>query len=142
MDNFENQQLQGPRFVQLHFQTENHTQPGHYDLGPLTCETGTPFECPFRLYNMGILLTLNLFTIRQFSEGQGESWCWPGGFTTNALWCIWLNVSNKTGGDYFSFKPGYLRNLIFCALAGVTWYLQFMFYGMGTSQMGEYEFTG
>jgi L-rhamnose-H+ transport protein len=65
-----------------------------------------------------------------------------GGFTTNAIWCIWLNISNKTGKDYLNFKPGYARNLLFCAVAGITWYLQFMFYGMGASQMGEYEFTG
>ena len=27
------------------------------------------------------------------------------------------------------------------SLAGVTWYLQFMFYGMGTSNMGKYGFS-
>lgn len=34
-----------------------------------------------------------------------------------------------------------LINYIFASLAGITWYLQFMFYGMGTSQMGDYEFA-
>jgi len=30
---------------------------------------------------------------------------------------------------------------LFSSLAGVTWYLQFMFYGMGTSKMGKYDFS-
>ncbi len=34
-----------------------------------------------------------------------------------------------------------LVNYVFAALAGITWYLQFMFYGMGTTQMGRYDFS-
>lgn len=30
-----------------------------------------------------------------------------------------------------------LNNYFFAALAGVTWYLQFFFYGMGETRMGE-----
>ncbi len=32
-------------------------------------------------------------------------------------------------------------NYVFSALAGITWYLQFMFYGMGTTKMGRYDFS-
>ena len=28
-----------------------------------------------------------------------------------------------------------------CALAGLTWYLQFFFYGMGSTKMGGYDFS-
>ena len=35
------------------------------------------------------------------------------------------------------FSPNYLL----CALAGVTWYLQFFFYSMGSTRMGRYEFS-
>ncbi len=38
-------------------------------------------------------------------------------------------------------RPPLLANYIFSALAGVTWYLQFMFYGMGTTKMGQYDFS-
>ncbi|MBL7077896.1 MAG: L-rhamnose/proton symporter RhaT [Kiritimatiellae bacterium] len=38
-------------------------------------------------------------------------------------------------------EPPLLRNYIFCALGGVTWYLQFFFYGMGSTQMGAYDFS-
>jgi L-rhamnose-H+ transport protein len=34
-----------------------------------------------------------------------------------------------------------LNNSLFCALAGVTWYLQFFFYTMGETQMGQYKFS-
>ncbi len=34
-----------------------------------------------------------------------------------------------------------LSNYIFCALAGVVWYMQFFFYTMGETQMGNYKFS-
>ena len=65
-----------------------------------------------------------------------------GGLTTNAVWCIYLNIKNKTYTDYLNPSFPALRNVIFCALAGFTWYFQFFFYGMGDSQMGAYRFSG
>jgi len=64
-----------------------------------------------------------------------------GGFTSNFIWCIYLNVKNETASNYFDKATPILINYIFASLAGFTWYMQFMFYGMGTSQMGEYEFA-
>lgn len=80
-----------------------------------------------------------------------------GGFTTNFLWCAALSVKNRTGRDYLRIKPAgagtdqktgvegktpsLLVNYIFSALAGTTWYFQFFFYGMGTTQMGRYDFS-
>ena len=34
-----------------------------------------------------------------------------------------------------------VRNYLLCALAGVTWYLQFFFYSMGETKMGRYTFS-
>ena len=34
-----------------------------------------------------------------------------------------------------------LSNYLFSALAGVTWYMQFFFYTMGETQMGQYKFS-
>jgi L-rhamnose-H+ transport protein len=100
-----------------------------------------------------------------------------GGFTTNFIWCVFLNLKNRTGHQYFTSQsqeycssglprletaidaPGeemarqadlgsnessrvpMLANYFFCAVAGVTWYLQFFFYTMGESQMGHYKFS-
>ena len=102
-----------------------------------------------------------------------------GGFTINFIWCVLLNIKNKTGYQYFSAtvrndapsrqeetiietaidapseevvehipraKPEpsrapMLSNYFFCALAGVTWYMQFFFYSMGETQMGTYKFS-
>jgi L-rhamnose-H+ transport protein len=65
-----------------------------------------------------------------------------GGFTTNFLWCVFLNFKNRSGRDYIDkTRPAFTLNYLFCALAGVTWYLQFMFYGMGTTRMGDYDFA-
>lgn len=60
-----------------------------------------------------------------------------GGLTTNFIWCMYLNARNRTFGDYVNKKVPIARNILFCALAGTTWYLQFFFYGMGESRMGN-----
>jgi L-rhamnose-H+ transport protein len=60
-----------------------------------------------------------------------------GGLTTNFIWCIILNARNKTFGDYTDKKTPLLSNYIFAALAGTTWFLQFFFYGMGESKLGN-----
>ena len=60
-----------------------------------------------------------------------------GGLTTNLIWCMILNNRNKTFGDYSNARTPLLRNYFFSALAGTTWFLQFFFYGMGESKMGN-----
>ena len=60
-----------------------------------------------------------------------------GGLTTNFIWCMILNARNKTFGDYANKKSPLAGNYLFCALAGTTWFLQFFFYGMGESKMGN-----
>ena len=92
-----------------------------------------------------------------------------GGLTTNFLWCVLLHVKNGSAHQYFSpiVKPvagqsagghGHgatgpeqsfaigsavplVSNWLFCILAGTFWYLQFFFYQMGESQMGNYKFS-
>lgn len=60
-----------------------------------------------------------------------------GGLTTNFIWCMILNARNKTFNNYTDKKTPLLRNYIFSALAGTTWFLQFFFYGMGESKLGN-----
>jgi L-rhamnose-H+ transport protein len=64
-----------------------------------------------------------------------------GGFATNAIWCGYLIISKGSWKDYLSKDAPLVKNFSFAALAGVTWYLQFMFYGMGSTKMGDYDFT-
>lgn len=60
-----------------------------------------------------------------------------GGLTTNLFWCVLLNVRNKSYGNYTDHKTPLLNNYIFAAMAGTTWFLQFFFYGMGESKLGN-----
>jgi L-rhamnose-H+ transport protein len=60
-----------------------------------------------------------------------------GGLTTNFIWCFILNSRNKTFGDYINPQRPLLNNYVFSALAGTTWFLQFFFYGMGESKLGN-----
>ncbi len=48
-----------------------------------------------------------------------------------------LNARNKTFGDYTNKKAPLRANYLFAALAGTTWFLQFFFYGMGESRLGN-----
>lgn len=78
-----------------------------------------------------------------------------GGFTTNFIWCVILNIRNKTGLQYFRAEAAHqgarpshsapaapmVSNYLFSALAGTTWYMQFFFYTMGETQMGRYKFS-
>ena len=105
-----------------------------------------------------------------------------GGFTTNFIWTVYLNIRNKTGHEYLAselpvvgvtdaggpqpveetalngpsagvlvhapaevlrqtVRVPMLRNYFLCALAGVTWYMQFFFYSMGETKMGAYTFS-
>jgi L-rhamnose-H+ transport protein len=85
-----------------------------------------------------------------------------GGFTTNFIWCVLLNIKNHTGYQYVAatvrlehagltasngvaatadLKVPILGNYLFSALAGTTWYFQFFFYTMGETQMGKYKFA-
>ncbi|HEY9048776.1 MAG TPA: L-rhamnose/proton symporter RhaT [Ohtaekwangia sp.] len=60
-----------------------------------------------------------------------------GGLTTNFIWCVLLNARNGTFRDYANQSVPLLGNYIFAAVAGTTWFLQFFFYGMGESKLGN-----
>jgi L-rhamnose-H+ transport protein len=91
-----------------------------------------------------------------------------GGFTTNFIWCVMLNIKNRTGYQYLAsavreehashggsassapltsgksvldLRIPKLPNYIFSAMAGTCWYFQFFFYTMGATQMGKYDFA-
>jgi L-rhamnose-H+ transport protein len=61
-----------------------------------------------------------------------------GGFLTNAVYCVYLNIKKKTYRDYFgSGLHIFFNNLFFTFLAGFLWFLQFHFLGMGQSKLPE-----
>jgi L-rhamnose-H+ transport protein len=93
-----------------------------------------------------------------------------GGFTTNFIWCVMLNIKNRSAYQYVAshvrpehagltasggehgggtavsateadLKVPMLGNYFFSALAGTCWYFQFFFYTMGETQMGKYGFA-
>jgi L-rhamnose-H+ transport protein len=60
-----------------------------------------------------------------------------GGLTTNFIWCMILNFRNKSFSDYTNKKTPLAGNYLFAAMAGTVWFLQFFFYGMGESRLGN-----
>jgi len=60
-----------------------------------------------------------------------------GGFLSNALCCLAMNLKNRTLGDYFRPNRAYLSNALLAWLSGVTWFCQFFFFGMGQTKLGR-----
>lgn len=58
-----------------------------------------------------------------------------GGLTTNLFACLWMNVRNKSFGDYVNRKAPLSANYALAALAGLTWFMQFFFYGIGADKL-------
>ena len=60
-----------------------------------------------------------------------------GGLTTNFIWTTILSMKNKSYKNFSDKKTPISKNVLFSALAGTTWFLQFFFYGMGESKLGN-----
>ena len=60
-----------------------------------------------------------------------------GGLTTNLIWTTILSIKNKAYNDFVNKSTPITSNIMFSALAGTIWFLQFFFYGMGESKLGN-----
>jgi L-rhamnose-H+ transport protein len=93
-----------------------------------------------------------------FKNGPAFAVVMAGGFTVNLIWCLYLGFRNRSAGELLGrvssqhqewtgrgnartgeWQPG--RNYFWAMFAGATWYVGFMFYGIGTSFMGHYDFA-
>lgn len=69
-----------------------------------------------------------------------------GAFITNLIWWSFVHFKNKTWKKYVTLPPSKTKSgsltshYFFAILAGVLWYLQFFFYGLGHVRMGDYQF--
>jgi L-rhamnose-H+ transport protein len=79
---------------------------------------------------------LNLGTNPLFAKNPVIMFVTLGGFITNLIYCAFLNIKNGTGKDYLSVSSAILiNNILFSAIGGTLWYLQFFFMGMGESML-------
>ena len=60
-----------------------------------------------------------------------------GGLATNFIWTTILSLKNKSYTDFTNTSTPIRNNIMFSALAGTIWFLQFFFYGMGESKLGN-----
>lgn len=90
--------------------------------------------------------------IAETAQAQGTAALWQnspvfviifaGGLVTNAVWCIYRNLRSGSWRDYVrAGSAAQWVNYGLAAAAGTIWYLQFMFYGMGTTKLGAFEFA-
>jgi len=68
--------------------------------------------------------------------------CLLGGFTVNALWCLFLNMKNKTLGDYTKKGAPIVANVFWALCAGVLWVCQFVAFKTGEPRMGDQGYVG
>jgi L-rhamnose-H+ transport protein len=65
-----------------------------------------------------------------------------GGFVVNFVWCVFLNVRNRTAKDYVQKGIPLVPNLLFAAVAGAIWCSQFICFKTGEPQMGSTSYIG
>ena len=65
---------------------------------------------------------------------------YSGSFFTTLIWCLYMSFRNKTIGN-FSRGKNLAVNYLCCLVAGFLWYINYVFFGMGKSQMGEFSFV-
>jgi L-rhamnose-H+ transport protein len=65
----------------------------------------------------------------------------PGSGSLNFIYCVALNIKNRSGADYLNREAPLRKNYALAASAGLLWYIQFMFYGMGSTRLGDYAFA-
>jgi L-rhamnose-H+ transport protein len=65
-----------------------------------------------------------------------------GGFVVNFLYCLYLNLKNKTVGDYAKKDTPLVGNLFFAGLAGAIWCCQFICFKTGEPAMGQRAYIG
>ena len=67
-----------------------------------------------------------------------------GCFVVNFIWFIVLGIKQKTLGEFAVSaelpRSRIVKNTLWSALAGTLWFVQFLFYGLGHVQMGNYRF--
>jgi len=81
-------------------------------------------------------IALNHGTNELFQKNPSLIFILFGGFLTNLVYCGYLNIKNKTYKDYYTVSGNVLlNNLFFTFLAGILWFLQFHFFGMGSSKL-------
>ncbi len=66
-----------------------------------------------------------------------------GTFMSTFVWCIFLGIKNRSYRNYIKSKntKTLLLNYSYGLLAGLLWFSQYIFYGMGKSKMGSFTFT-
>lgn len=65
-----------------------------------------------------------------------------GSFVATALWCLFLCKKNHNLKAFVKTEEiAVAKNYLYSALAGFLWFVNFIFYGMGKSRMGEFSFT-
>lgn len=87
-------------------------------------------------------IALNAGTKELFKNNAVLVWILWGGMTTNGIYTIFLNWKNSSLSDYSDKSLPLGKNYFWAMLGGLTWYLQFFFYGMGATKLGDkYEFA-
>ena len=120
-------------------------------LGALRGVGGLTFGLSMRYLGIALGYAVALAPVVETAVVRGVPTLWAalpllvvillGGPTTNLVWCLVLNARRGTFGEYAGraatgARAPVVGDVLFCAAAGVAWYLQFFFYSMGESRMG------
>ena len=125
----------------------------HFGRGLLVATLAGTFSACFA-YGLSAAKPISDATrVSLLSHGRSDLWqslpalvvvLW-GGWATNALWCAALLIRNRSVAQFLHVPQGGNKiltgNYLFAASAGLLWYGQFLFYSMGQTRMGPYDFA-
>ena len=102
---------------------------------------GAPMDAIAAKYGAG--KTFMGFEASVFQGNAKFIFAMGGAFVTNIIWWGVVHTKEKTWGEYLNLT-GKVTNLpkhyLMAIFAGILWYCQFLFYGIGHVRMGDFQF--
>ncbi len=104
--------------------------------------TGSSMSLGFEQGKMIVEETVKAGTPELFAKCPVFVLFFAGSLLSTLVWCLYLGIKNNSLDDYYKGESRTLiSNYILCALASFLWFINYIFYGMGTSKLGEFSFV-
>ncbi len=104
--------------------------------------TGSSMSLGFEQGKMIAVETVKSGTPELFAKCPVFVLFFAGSLLSTLIWCIYLGIKNNSLGDYYKGESKTLiTNYILCAFASFLWFINYIFFGMGTSKLGEFTFV-
>jgi len=104
--------------------------------------TGSSMSLGFEQGRLIAEETMKAGTPELFAKSPVFVLFFAGSLLSTLIWCIYLGIKNNSLVEYYKGERKTLvTNYAMCVLASFLWFINYIFYGMGTSKLGEFSFV-